>query len=57
MGEVINLVNNFKVEKELIKVLDKKKIEYYFCVTIQIGEYENKYDILFIGCGIYGFKK
>ena len=42
MGEAINLVNNFKVEKvifncgefneleqELIKVLDKKKILYY----------------------------
>ncbi len=42
MGESINLVNNFKVEKvifncgtyndlekELIKVLDKKKIKYY----------------------------
>ena len=45
MGEAINLVNNFKVEKvifncgeyndlekELIKVLDKKKIPYYSCV-------------------------
>ena len=45
MGEAINLVNNFKVEKvifncgefneleqELIKVLDKKKIKYYFCI-------------------------
>ena len=45
MGEAINLVNNFKVEKvifncgvfnelekELIKVLDKKKIPYYFCI-------------------------
>ena len=45
MGEVINLVENFKVEKvifncgsynnleqELIKVLDKKKIPYYSCV-------------------------
>ena len=43
-GEAINLVNNFKVvkvifncgayndlEKELIKVLDKKKIKYYSC--------------------------
>ena len=42
MGEAINLVNNFKVEKvifncgefnelekDLIKVLDKKKIKYY----------------------------
>ena len=45
MGESINLVNNFKVEKvifncgefnnlesELIKVLDKKKIKYYSCI-------------------------
>ena len=45
MGEAINLVNNFKVEKvifncgeyndlekELIKVLDKKKIQYYSCI-------------------------
>ena len=45
MGEAINLVNNFKVEKvifncgtyndlenELIKVLDKKKIKYYSCI-------------------------
>ena len=45
MGEAINLVNNFKVEKvifncgpyndlenELIKVLDKKNIKYYSCV-------------------------
>ena len=44
-GEAINLVNNFKVEKvifncgefndlekELIKVLDKKKIKYYSCI-------------------------
>ena len=45
MGEAVNLVNNFKVEKvifncgdfnelerELIKVLDKKKISYYSCI-------------------------
>ena len=45
MGEAINLVNNFKVEKvifncgefndleqDLIKVLDKKKITYYSCI-------------------------
>ena len=45
MGEAVNLVNNFKVEnvifncgpyndleKELIKVLDKKKIKYYSCI-------------------------
>ena len=45
MGEAINLVNNFKVEKvifncgpynnlekDLIKVLDKKKTKYYSCI-------------------------
>ena len=45
MGEAINLVNNFKIEKVifncgpynnlekgLIKVLDKKKIKYYSCI-------------------------
>ena len=45
MGNAINLINNFKVEKvifncgpyndlekKLIKVLDKKKIKYYSCV-------------------------
>ena len=45
MGEAINLVNNFKVEKvifncgefndlekELIKILDKKNIKYYSCI-------------------------
>ena len=45
MGEAINLVNNFKVEKvifncgtyndlekELIKILDKKMIKYYSCI-------------------------
>ena len=45
MGEAINLLNNFKVEKvifncgefneleqELIKVLNKKKIKYYSCI-------------------------
>ena len=45
MGEAINLVNNFKVEKvifncgdyndlekELIEVLDKKEIPYYSCI-------------------------
>lgn len=45
MGEAINLVENFKVEKvifncgdfndlekQLIKVLDKKKIKYYSCI-------------------------
>ena len=46
MGEAINLVENFKVEKvifncgeyndlekELINVLDKKKIKYYLCIS------------------------
>ena len=66
MGEAINLVNNFKVEKvifncgsyndlekELIKVLDKKKIKYYSCIKelnidknklhfLQTKEYDNE---------------
>ena len=46
MGEAINIVNNFKVEKvifncgeyndleqELIELLDKKKIPYYSCIS------------------------
>ena len=68
MGEAINLVNNFKVEKvifncgpyndlekELIKVLDKKKIQYYSCIKelnidqnklyfLQTKEYDNEND-------------
>ena len=68
MGETINLVNNFKVdkvifncgsynnlEKELIKILDKKKIEYYSCIKelnvdknklyfLQTKEYDNEND-------------
>ena len=68
MGEAINLVNNFKVEKvifncgpfndlekELIKVLDKKKIKYYSCIKelnlddnklyfLQTKEYNNEND-------------
>ena len=68
MGEAINLVNNFKVEKvifncgefndlekELIKVLDKKKIKYYSCINelnidnnklyfLQTKEYDNEND-------------
>ena len=68
MGETINLVNNFKVEnvifnygeynaleKELIKVLHKKKIKYYSCIKelsidnnklyfLQTGEYDNEND-------------
>ena len=54
MGEAINLVNNFKVEnvifncgeyndleKELIKVLDKKNIKYYSCIK-ELNIYKNK---------------
>ena len=68
MGEAINLVNNFKVEKvifncgpynelekELIKVLDKKHINYYSCIKeliidnnklyfLQTKEYGNEND-------------
>ena len=68
MGEAITLVNNFKVEKvifncgpynelekELIKVLDKKKIKYYSCIKelnidnnklyfLQTKEYDNEND-------------
>ena len=68
MGEAINLVENFKVEKvifncgphndlekELIKVLDKKKIKYYSCIRelnidnnklhfLQTKEYDNEND-------------
>ena len=68
MGEAINLVNNFKVEKvifncgeynnlekELIKVLDKKKIKYYSCIKelnidknklhfLQTKDYDNEND-------------
>ena len=68
MGEAINLVEDFKVEKvifncgpyndlekELIKVLDKKKIKYYSCIKelnidknklyfLQTKEYDNEND-------------
>ena len=68
MGEAVNIVNNFKVEKvifncgpyndlekELIKVLDKKKIKYYSCIKelnidknklyfLQTKEYDNEND-------------
>ena len=68
MGETINLVNNFKIEKvifncgefndlekELIKVLDKKRIKYYSCIKelnidnnklyfLQTKEYDNEND-------------
>ena len=58
MGEAINLVNNFKVkkvifncgefndlEKELIKVLDKKKIKYYSCIK-ELNIDNNKFHLL-----------
>jgi len=68
MGEAINLVNNFKVEKvifncgpyndlekDLIKVLDKKRIKYFSCIKelnidknklyfLQTKEYDNEND-------------
>ena len=68
MGEAINLVKNYKVvkvifncgeyndlEKELIKVLDKKHIKYYSCIRelnidenklyfLQTKEYDNEND-------------
>ena len=68
MAKAINLVNNFRVEKvifncgpyndlekELIKVLDKKKIKYYSCISelkldknklffLQTKEYDNEND-------------
>ena len=68
MGEAINLINEFKVdkvifncgihnnlEKELISVLDKKKIKYYSCIKelsidnnklyfLQTKEYNNEND-------------
>ena len=63
MGEAINLVNNFKVEKvifncgefndlenELIKVLDKKKIPYYSCIK-QLNIDNNK--LYFLNNGNY----
>ena len=68
IGEAINLINNFKIdkvifnygeyndlEKELIKVLDKKRIKYYSCIKelnidnnklyfLQTKEYNNEND-------------
>ena len=57
MGEAINLVNNYKIgkvifncgeyndlEKKLIKVLDKKKIEYLSCIKeLNVDEYRLKF--------------
>ncbi|MBQ6498253.1 MAG: ComEC family DNA internalization-related competence protein, partial [Bacilli bacterium] len=58
MGEAINLVNNFKVdkvifncgsynylEKELIKDLEKKKIKYYSCIN-ELNINKNKFYFL-----------
>lgn len=82
MGEAINLVNNFKVEnvifncgefndleKELIKVLDKKKIKYYSCIKelnidnnklffLQTKEYDNENDnsnVIYTELAVYKF--
>ena len=82
MGEGINLVNNFKVEKvifncgpyndlerELIKVLDKKKIKYYSCIKelnidnnklyfLQTKEYDNENDnsnVIYSELNVYKF--
>ena len=63
MGEAINLVENFKVdkvifncgefndlEKELIKVLEKKKIPYYSCIK-ELNVDKNK--LYFLQTNIY----
>ena len=63
MGETINIVENFKVEKvifncdsytdlekNLIKVLDKKKIKYYSCIK-ELSLNNNK--LLFLQTRIY----
>ena len=63
MGEAINLIENFKVEKvifncgeynelenELIKVLDKKKIPYYSCIK-ELNIEDNK--LYFLNNGTY----
>ena len=82
MGESINLVENFKVEKvifncgefndlekELIKVLEKKKIKYYSCIKelnidnsklyfLQTKEYDNENDnsnVIYTELGGYKF--
>ena len=64
MGEAINLVENFKVEKvifncgefneleqDLIKVLDKKIIPYYSCIK-ELNTDDNK--LYFLNNGDYG---
>ena len=67
MGEAINLVENFKVEKvifncgefneleqELIEVLDKKKIPYYSCIK-ELNIDTNK--LYFLNTKDYGNEK
>jgi len=67
MGESINLVENFKVEKvifncgefnelelALIKVLDKKKISYYSCIK-ELSIDDSK--LYFLNSGDYGDEK
>ena len=83
MGEAINLVNNFKVEKvifncgefndlekDLIKVLDKKHIKYYSCIKelnidnnklyfLQTKKYDNENDnssVIYTELNGYKFK-
>ncbi len=81
MGEAINFVNNFKVdkvilncgsyndlEKDLIKVLEKKEIEYYSCIKelnidnnklyfLNTKEYDNENDNSnVIYTELYGYK-
>ena len=82
MREAINLVNTFKaekiifncgeyndLEKELIKVLDKKKIPYYSCINklnidnnklyfLQTREYDNENDnsnVIYTDVNVYKF--
>ena len=82
MGEAINLVNNIKIEKvifncgrynylekELIKVLDRKKIKYYSCIKelnidnhkfyfLQTKDYSNENDnsnVIYTELGGYKF--
>ena len=82
MGEAINLVDNFKVEKvifncgeyndlekELIKVLDKKNIKYYSCIKelnidkcklqfLNTKEYDNENDnssVIYLNYNNYKF--
>ena len=63
MGEIVNLINNIRVskvilncgefndlEKELIKVLEKKKIKYYSCIdNLNI----DKYKLQFLNTSLY----